>query len=74
MEHSIRRLLALMPALALMAGLTLAARPATPSEDHSGVCVGSMQIVACVPPVACEAVGGYVSGAGVDLTLAEARS
>ena len=50
MEHSIRRLLALMPALALMAGLTLAARPATPSEDHSGVCVGSMQIVACVPP------------------------
>jgi len=50
MEHPFRRLVAVVPALALMAGLALAARPATPAEDHSGVCVGSMQIVACVPP------------------------
>jgi len=46
MEQLIRRLLVLTPALALVAGLALAARPATPSEDHSGICVGSMQIVA----------------------------
>ena len=32
------------------AGLALAARPTTPGDDHSGICVGSMQIVACVPP------------------------
>jgi len=50
MEHTIRRLTALMPVLALVAGLVLVARPSTPGEDHSGICVGSMQIVACVPP------------------------
>ena len=51
MEHPIRRLSALVPALALVAGLFLAARPPTPNEDdHSGICVGSMEIVACVPP------------------------
>jgi hypothetical protein len=50
MEQLIRRLLVLMPAVALVAGLALAARPATPGDDHSGICVGSMQIVACVPP------------------------
>jgi len=50
MEHPIRRLIAFVPALALMAGLALAVRPATPADDHSGICVGSMQIVACVPP------------------------
>jgi hypothetical protein len=50
MERSIRRLLILIPAVALVAGLALAAHPARPGEDHSGICVGSMQIVACVPP------------------------
>ncbi|HEV7865730.1 MAG TPA: hypothetical protein VGR20_23750 [Acidimicrobiia bacterium] len=50
MEQLIRRLMALMPALALVTGSVLAARPPTPSDDHSGICVGSMQIVACVPP------------------------
>jgi len=50
MEHPIRRLIAVLPALALMAGLALVGHPATPGEDHSGICVGSMQIVACVPP------------------------
>jgi hypothetical protein len=50
MEQLIRRLLVFMPAVALVAGLALAARPARPGDDHSGICVGSMQIVACVPP------------------------
>ena len=50
MERLMRRLVAVVPALALMAGLALAARPPVPAEDHSGVCVGSMQVVACVPP------------------------
>ena len=51
MERVMRRLVALVPALALVAGLVLAARPPVTAEDqHSGVCVGSMQIVACVPP------------------------
>jgi hypothetical protein len=50
MEPWIRRLVALMPALAMVAGLVLAAHPSLPSDEHSGVCVGSMQIVACVPP------------------------
>jgi hypothetical protein len=44
------RTLKLILALVVAAGLLGAARPATPTEDHSGVCVGSMQIVACVPP------------------------
>ncbi|HVW34708.1 MAG TPA: hypothetical protein VHL53_19400 [Acidimicrobiia bacterium] len=51
MEHLIRRFIALVPAVTLVAGLALAARPPVPrSGDHSGVCVGSMQIVECVPP------------------------
>jgi hypothetical protein len=36
--------------VALVAGLGLLGRPSTPSQDNSGICVGSMQIVACVPP------------------------
>ena len=50
MEHPMRRLIAVIPALALVAGLGLAARPPVPANEHSGICVGSMQIVACVPP------------------------
>ena len=50
MSHPIRRLTALVPALGLVAVLALAARLPAPAEDHSGICVGSMQIVACVPP------------------------
>ena len=51
MERVMRRLAAVVPALALVAGLVLAARPPVPAGDqHSGVCVGSMQVVACVPP------------------------
>jgi hypothetical protein len=50
MEHAMRRLVAVIPALALVAGLGLAARPPAPADEHSGICVGSMQIVACVPP------------------------
>ena len=50
MEHLIRRFVALVPAVALVAGLALAARPPVPREDHSGICVGGMQIVECVPP------------------------
>ena len=49
----IRQLVVLAPAVALVAGLALAgARPPSPrqDDDHSGICVGSMQIVACVPP------------------------
>jgi hypothetical protein len=36
--------------LALVIGLTLLAAPLTPSEDNSGICVGGMELVACVPP------------------------
>jgi hypothetical protein len=50
MERWIRRLVASAPALALVAGLMVANRPAPAGDEHSGVCVGSMQIVACVPP------------------------
>jgi hypothetical protein len=50
MERAMPRFVAVVPALALVAGLALAARPPVPAQDHSGVCVGSMQIVACVPP------------------------
>lgn len=50
MERTMRRLVAVVPVLALVAGLAVAARPPVPSEEHSGVCVGSMQIVTCVPP------------------------
>lgn len=50
MEHPIRRLMALMPAMALVAGLALTARPSASGDDQSGICVGGMQIVACVPP------------------------
>ncbi len=50
MERAMRRFVAVVPALALVAGLVVAARPPVPAQDHSGVCVGSMQIVACVPP------------------------
>jgi hypothetical protein len=42
--------LKLILALIVAAGLLGVVRPATPSQDHSGICVGSMQIVACVPP------------------------
>jgi hypothetical protein len=50
MKHLIRRFSALMPALALVAGLVLAGGAPTPGEDHSGICVGGLQVVACVPP------------------------
>ena len=35
-----------------LAGLLLAVGILVPKgdDDHSGICVGSMQIVACVPP------------------------
>jgi hypothetical protein len=42
--------LKLILAVIVAAGLLGVARPATPRQDHSGICVGSMQIVACVPP------------------------
>jgi hypothetical protein len=43
--------LKLIVALVLTASLLGTTRPATPrADDHSGICVGSMQIVACVPP------------------------
>lgn len=35
---------------ALMAALVLVAAPLAADEDHSGICVGGLQIVACVPP------------------------
>lgn len=35
---------------AVIAGLALMASPLAPGDGHSGVCVGGMQIVACVPP------------------------
>ena len=50
MERAMRRLVAVVPALALMAGLVLAAHPPVLNDEHSGICVGSMQVVACVPP------------------------
>ena len=37
--------------LTVVAGLLLALGPLTANDDdRSGVCVGSMEIVACVPP------------------------
>jgi hypothetical protein len=34
----------------LFLGLILVAGPLTPSEDNSGICVGGLELVACVPP------------------------
>ena len=35
----------------LLAGLVIVLAPVTAGDDdHSGICVGGMQIVACVPP------------------------
>ena len=38
--------------LMVLAGLLVAVGVVTPAndDDRSGICVGSMQIVACVPP------------------------
>jgi hypothetical protein len=36
--------------LALVAALVLAAAPVAADEDPSGICVGGLQVVACVPP------------------------
>ena len=33
-----------------IAGLALVAFPTPQADDNSGICVGGMQIVACVPP------------------------
>jgi hypothetical protein len=35
---------------AVIAGLALLASPMAPGDDQSGICVGGMEIVACVPP------------------------
>jgi hypothetical protein len=35
---------------ALVIGLILVAAPLEPREDNSGICVGGLEIVACVPP------------------------
>ena len=36
---------------AVIAGLALMASPMAPGDDdQSGICVGGMEIVACVPP------------------------
>lgn len=35
---------------ALVIGLILVAAPLTPSDDNSGICVGGLELVACVPP------------------------
>jgi hypothetical protein len=35
---------------ALVVGLILVAAPVTPSDDNSGICVGGLELVACVPP------------------------
>jgi hypothetical protein len=34
----------------VIAGLLLVAFPLAADDDPSGICVGGMQIVACVPP------------------------
>ena len=48
MEQTIRRLMALVPALALVAGLAAAVR--STSDDHiSEICVIGGDIVYCVP-------------------------
>jgi hypothetical protein len=49
MKQTIRRLVALLPALALVAGLAVTARPA--ARDHvTDICVIGGDISACVPP------------------------
>jgi ligand-binding sensor protein len=35
---------------AVMAGLLLVAAPIVADDDPSGVCLGGMEIVVCVPP------------------------
>lgn len=39
---------ALIPVLVF--GLILVAAPLEPHEDNSGICVGGLEVVACVPP------------------------
>ena len=35
---------------AVIAGLALMASPMASGDDQSGICVGGMEMVACVPP------------------------
>ena len=50
MEQMIRRLTALVSAIALVAGLAAVARSTMPSDDHiSEICVIGGDIVRCVP-------------------------
>jgi hypothetical protein len=35
---------------AVITGLALLAAPMAPGDDQSGICVGGMEVVACVPP------------------------
>jgi hypothetical protein len=50
MQNGMRRLTALLPALGLVAGLILMAPAPSPTDKQSGVCVGGLSLVACVPP------------------------
>ena len=50
MKHATRRLTALIPAVGLVAGLVLVAPAPSPTDKQSGICVGGLSLVACVPP------------------------
>ena len=49
MNQTIRRLTALVPALAMVAGLAVAARSTTSDDRISQICVIVGDFVACVP-------------------------
>jgi hypothetical protein len=49
MAQTIRRFLTLAPALVLVAGLATAARPLTPRDRVSEICVIGGDIVYCAP-------------------------